>query len=134
MGYAIPISDVNDIINEMMNRQTRQKVAESEQGALGITGINVTEQISELYGIPQGVQISELIKGGAAEKAGLPKKGILVKFDGNRVGSMEELQGYLQYYEKGEKVKVVVAVANGEGEYVEKTYEVTLSPRTILQE
>lgn len=133
MGYAIPISDVNDIINDLMNRETRTKVDAAKQGALGIKGISVDETTSQLYGIPQGVQVSELIEGGAAEKAGIPKKCIITKFDGTRISSMEELQEQLTYYEAGETVEVVVEVFSPEGEYVEKSYEVTLSKQSILQ-
>ena len=126
MGYAIPISDVNDIINELMNRETRNKVKEGERGAIGIQGISVGEEYSKLYGIPQGVQIAEIIEGGAAQKAGLPKRGIITKFDGTRIASMEELQEQLEYYKSGETVKIVVEVVDETGEYSPKTYEVTL--------
>ena len=132
MGYAIPISDVNDIINDLMNRETREKVQEAKRGTIGIQGISVDEQTSQLYGLPQGVQISELIKGGAAEKAGVPKKSIITKFDGTRIKSMDDLQGQLEYYKAGEKVEIVVEVMDANGEYVEKTYEITLSERSIL--
>jgi len=132
MGYAIPISDVNDIINDLMNRETRDKVDEAKRGTIGIQGISVDEQTSQLYGLPQGVQISELIKGGAAEKAGIPKKSIITKFDGTRIKSMDDLQAQLEYYKAGEKVGIVVEVMNSKGEYVEKAYEITLSERSIL--
>lgn len=132
MGYAIPISDVNDIINDLMNRETREKVDEAKRGTIGIQGISVDEQTSQLYGLPQGVQISELIKGGAAEKARIPKKSIITKFDGTRIKSMDDLQGQLEYYKAGEKVEIVVEVMDANGDYVEKTYEITLSERSIL--
>lgn len=132
MGYAIPISDVNDIINDLMNRETREKVQEAKRGTIGIQGISVDENTSKLYGLPQGVQISDIIKGGAAEKAGIPKKSIITKFDGTRINSMDDLQGQLEYYEAGEKVEIVVEVIDEKGEYVEKTYEITLSKRSIL--
>ncbi len=132
MGYAIPISDVNDIINDLMNRETRNKVDEAKRGTIGIQGISVDEQTSQLYGLPQGVQISDLIKGGAAEKAGIPKKSIITKFDGTRINSMDDLQGQLEYYEAGETVEIVVEVIDEKGEYVEKTYEITLGKRSIL--
>ena len=132
MGYAIPISDVNDIINDLMNRETREKVQEAKRGTIGIQGISVDENTSKLYGLPQGVQISELIKGGAAEKAKIPKKSIITKFDGTRIKSMDDLQGQLEYYKAGEKVEIVVEVINEKGEYVEKAYEITLSERSIL--
>ena len=99
---------------------------EGERGAIGIQGISVGEEYSKLYGIPQGVQIAEIIEGGAAQKAGLPKRGIITKFDGTRIASMEELQEQLEYYKSGETVKIVVEVMDETGEYSPKTYEVTL--------
>lgn len=134
MGYAIPISDVNDIINELMNRETRNKVNESQRGALGIQGVSVSEEYSQIYGIPEGVQIAEVIKGGAAEAAGLPKRGIITKFDGTSIDSMEDLQGQLEYYKAGETVEVVVEVMSEDGEYAARTYEVTLGSQSILNQ
>ncbi len=134
MGYAIPISDVNDIINELMNRETRTEVPEAKRGTLGIQGISVSKDVSEIYGIPQGVQIAELIEGGAAQKAKLPRRGIITKFDGITIDSMEDLTETLRFYEAGEKVEVVVATPDISGEYEEKTYHVTLSGRSIIEE
>lgn len=132
MGYAIPISDVSDIINDLMNRETRVKVAESEQGALGISGVTVDKNTSQLYNMPQGVHVSELIEGGAAEKAGIPKGCIIVKLDKTKIKDMEDLVEQLEYYKAGETVQVTAKVPSENGEYVEKTYEVTLSKRSIL--
>ncbi len=134
MGYAIPISDVNDIINELMNRETREKVDEAKRGTLGIQGITVDEQSSQYYGIPRGVQISEILKGGAAEKADLPRRGVITKFGGTRIRSMEELTGQLEYYAAGEMVEIVVASMDKTGEYVEKTYSITLSGQSVLKD
>lgn len=132
MGYAIPVSEVNDTINALMNRETRTKVDEKDQGALGIQGVSVDEDAFSLYGIPQGVQVSALIEGGAAEQAGIPKRCIITKFDGIRVKNMEELQEQLTYYRAGEVVEVTVEVFSAQGDYVEKVYEVKLSERNIL--
>lgn len=133
MGYAIPISDVNDIINDLMNRETKTKVAEAQRGALGISGVTVDETTSQLYSMPQGVHVSELIKGGAAEKAGIPKGCIIVKFDNIKIKDMESLTEQLEYYKAGETVEITAKVPSESGEYVEKTYEVTLSKRSILE-
>lgn len=133
MGYAIPISDVSDIINDLMNRETRLKVAESEQGALGISGVTVDETTSQLYNMPEGVHVSEVIEGGAAEKAGITKGCIIVKLDKTKIDDMEELVEQLEYYKAGETVKITVKVPSENGEYVEKTYDVTLSKRSILK-
>lgn len=132
MGYAIPISDVSDIINDLMNRETRLKVAESEQGALGISGVTVDGTTSQLYNMPEGVHVSEVIEGGAAEEAGITKGCIIVKLDKTKIDDMEELVEQLEYYKAGETVTITVKIPSEKGECVEKTYEVTLSKRSIL--
>ncbi len=132
MGYAIPISDVKSLIDEFMNRQARPKIDEANRGSLGISCVDVDDSGSSVYDMPEGVYIREILKGGAAEKAGIPKGAIIVEFDGNSVKSTNGLTGLLEYYKKGEKVNVVVMVKNSKGEYAKKTYEVTLSGRSVL--
>ena len=125
MGYSIPISDVVDILNELMNKETRTKVPESARGAIGIKGITVAADMSQYYNMPEGVYVSEVIKGGAADKAGLPVNSIIIKIDGNSVDSMEELQEELQYYKVGDKVELTIKVQDRSG-YVKEKVEVTL--------
>lgn len=133
MGYAIPISDVSDVLNDLMNRETKTKVPEAKQGALGISGVTVDEASSDLYGIPEGALVREVMEGGAAEEAGLPKGCIITKVNSSKVDSMEELQDELSYYEAGEKVELTVQVPSESGGYVEKTYEVKLMSRQKLK-
>lgn len=133
IGYAIPISDVTDTINDLMNRETKLKVAESERGALGISGVTVDENTSQLYNMPQGVHVSEVIEDGAADKAGIPKGCIITKLDKTKIKDMDDLVAELEYYKAGETVKVTAKVPSENGEYVEKTFEVTLSKRSILE-
>lgn len=125
MGYAIPISDVVDILNELMNKETRTKVPESARGALGIKGITVASDMSQYYNMPEGVYVSEVIKGGGADKAGLPENSIIIKIDGNSVDSMEELQEELQYYKVGDTVELTIKVQDRSG-YVKEKIQVTL--------
>ena len=125
MGYSIPISDVVDVLNELMNKETRTKVPESARGAIGIKGITVAADMSQYYNMPEGVYVSEIIKGGAADKAGLPVNSIIIKIDGNSVDSMEELQEELQYYKVGDKVELTIKVQDRSG-YVKEKVEVTL--------
>lgn len=132
MGYAIPISDVEEILSELMSKETRTKVEEDKQGTIGIQGVSVDENASQMYGMPEGVQVREVIKGGAADKAGLQKGCIITKFDGTSIGSMDDLLGVLEYYEAGEKVEITVEIYNSNGEYVEKTYELTLGEQSDL--
>jgi serine protease Do len=129
MGYAIPISDVTDIVNDLMNQTTRSKVASGKQGYIGIKGMDVSEEAAEAYGIPEGVYVSEVTKGSGAEEAGLQKGDIIVKFDGSTISEMSELQDKLQYYAVGEKVTVTVQRPDG-NEYVEKEVDVTLTKQS----
>ena len=123
MGYAISISDVTDTLEQLMNETPRDKV--DNHGVLGITGMSVSEEASQYYGVPEGVLVSEVTDGGAADKAGIKAKSIITEFDGKRVRSIDELVSRLEYYEPGEEVDVTIEVANGDS-YKEKTVTVTL--------
>lgn len=126
IGYAIPISDVSDMVTKLMNRETRSKVSEEEQGYLGIEGVDVTSSSAEMYNMPTGVYISKLVENGGAERAGLSKGSIITGFGGVSVSDMEALKEQLQYYRAGETVEVTVQVPGAKGEYEEQTVEVTL--------
>ena len=126
MGYAIPVDDVTDIIESLMNRTARtQKSPEGQQGFLGITGQDVTSEISEAYGMPKGVYITSVEEGSAAEKAGLQKGDIITKFDGTSVSSLSGLQELISYYSSGETVELTYSAVS-DGQYTEQTAEVTL--------
>ncbi len=130
MGYAIPISDVSDILDQLMNRQTRTKVAEARRGYLGIEGTTVDSDMSEVYNVPEGVFIRTILEGGAAEKAGLNKGTVITKLDGTSVDSIEELKEELEYYAIGEKVTLTVLIPQVDGEYLEKEVQVTLQKQS----
>lgn len=126
MGYAIPVDDVVDIIEGLMNRTLREeKVPEGEQGFLGITGQDVTSDVSGAFDMPRGVYITSVEEGSAAAKAGLKKGDIITRFDGSGVSTLAELKEQLSYYKKGEQVKLTVNQAS-EGEYQEQVVAVTL--------
>ncbi|MBQ6312935.1 MAG: trypsin-like peptidase domain-containing protein [Lachnospiraceae bacterium] len=126
MGYAIPISDAKEILQSLMNRQTREQVAEEDRGFLGITGRTVDEASAQLYDLPVGVYVSAVQEGSAADKAGIEEGMIITTFDDTNLDGMDSLQSLLKTYKAGEKVKVKVAVPNKRNEYQEKTIEVTL--------
>jgi len=131
MGYAIPISDVQSIIEELMLKETRDVVSEEKQGYLGIQPIDVTTDIYETYGMPVGIYINTVYENSPAEAAGLVKGNIITKFDGQTVKTREELISLLTYYSAGETVNVVVMVQSSEG-YVEKTVQITLGTKDIF--
>ena len=126
MGFAIPISDTTDIIENLMNKETRSKVSEAERGYLGIKGYDVTEEGAQMYNMPTGVFIAEVIDGGGAKDAGLTKGMIITEFDGSSVDDMKTLKGLLEYYKVGEEVSVKVQVPEKNGEYTEQEVTVKL--------
>ena len=133
MGYAIPISDVQSIIEELMLKETRDVVAEEKQGYLGINPIDVTNDIYEAYDMPVGVYIYNIYEGSPAEAAGLVKGNIITKFDGQTIKNREALMSLLTYYRAGETVEIVAMVQSAEG-YVEKTFQVTLGTKAVFGE
>ena len=125
MGYAIPVSVAAPIINELMHVVVRDKVSEAEAGTIGIEVRTVTETITQMYGIPVGVYVTNVRENSAAEKAGLKAGYVITKFDKETVKSSEELTELLAYYAAGETVELTVKFAN-HGEYAEKTVLLTL--------
>lgn len=126
MGYAIPIDTAEPILQDLMNRTTREEVSIDKQGFLGISCQNVSEEIAEMYRIPQGVYILETVEGGAADKAGIVKGDILTQFDGMTVTDYDVLKNNLKYYKVGEEVEVVIQRIKDDGGYEEKKVTVTL--------
>jgi serine protease Do len=125
MGYAIPISDVQSIIESLMLKETRDVVAEDAQGYIGISGTDVTSEISQTYDMPTGIYVSSVSDDSPAKEAGLVKGIIITKFDGQSVKTMSELKNLLTYYKAGETVEITAQVPSSDG-YAEKTYNITL--------
>ena len=129
MGYSIAISDVTDILQNLMNETSRDKLDDSEHGTIGIKCISVSSEAVQMYGIPAGVFVSEVTEGGAADKAGLKANSVITEFNGKTVSSADQLFEYLSYYEPGEEVELTVQVPKGTG-YEEETIKVTLDENT----
>ncbi|GAB6128733.1 trypsin-like peptidase domain-containing protein [Blautia stercoris] len=129
MGYAIPISRVSDIIDNLMNQTTRTKVDSDKQGTIGIKGINVTSDVQEKYNLPEGIYVSEVTSGSAAEKAGITSGSVITKFDGKSVTDIESLQDLLQYYKAGETVELTLQVPDSDS-YKEKTVSISLGSKS----
>lgn len=129
VGYAIPISDVSDLIENLMNQETKTKVAEAGQGAIGIKGMSVSTEYSQQLNMPEGVYVSEVTKGGGAEKAGMTRGCIITGINGTKVSSMDDLQEQLQYYAKGDEVELTIQVPQSNGEYQEQSVTVILGAK-----
>ena len=129
VGYAIPISDVSDLIENLMNQETKTKVAEADQGAIGIKGMSVSTEYPQQLNMPEGVYASEVTKGGGAEKAGMTRGCIITGINGTTVSSMDDLQEQLQYYAKGDEVELTIQVPQSNGEYQEQSVTVILGAK-----
>ena len=130
MGYAIPISDASDTIQNLMNQETKTKVSEAEQGYLGIQGVDVSDESAKMYNMPTGVYISDVVKNGGAQQAGLTKGSVITGLEGTTISDMNSLKEQLQYHRVGDKVKLTLQVPGNNGEYTEKTVEVTLGSKS----
>lgn len=128
MGYAIPVSQVKDIINQLMNRKVRTEVAQAQQGYLGIQGQNIDDNAASMYGMPKGIYVYKIVENGAASKSELKEKDIITKFDGQSVRTMADLKDLLKYYRSGETVELTVQSLEN-GEYQERTVSITLGTK-----
>ena len=131
IGYAIAISDVTDILENLMNEENRDKV--EDHGVLGITVQTVSDEVTEAYGVPEGVLIRDVTEGGAADDAGIEAKSIITKFAGKTVTTKEQLVDFLSYYEPGEEVELTIETPDGKG-YKEETVTVTLGKSEDTQQ
>lgn len=126
MGFAIPISSVSDVIENLMSKETLTKVDDAKKGYLNIYGRDVTPELAEMYSVPEGVYVLQVIDGGAAKDAGIEKSDVITAIDGDSVKTMNELQNKLTYYESGKTVKLTVQYLKDK-KYVEKEVDVVLS-------
>lgn len=133
MGYAIPVSVAQPILDELMNRETRYKTDEEHAGDIGVTCLNVDSTSAQTYGIPLGAFVDSVEEGGPAQTAGIQKGDVIVKFDGMTVSGSSDLVGKLEYYQAGETVDVVISRAQN-GEYQEQTVSVTLGKKSEMKQ
>ena len=125
IGYAIPISKAEDIMNQLMNRKTMNPVEEAKRGYLGIQGTSVDEESAAAFGMPRGVYVYKILEEGAAAQSDLREKDIITKVDGQSVRNMTDLQELLACYEMGEQIDLTVQTQK-DGEYQERTVTITL--------
>jgi putative serine protease htrA (fragment) len=128
MGYAIPINEVQELIENLSKRETRTVVEENEQGYLGIQGQNIDETMSKSYDMPEGVYVYKIVEDGAAANSDLKEKDIITKMDAQSIKSMKELKEALTYYKTGESVELTIQRLDG-SEYKEQNITVVLGKK-----
>jgi serine protease Do len=105
IGYAIPITDAMEIVNQLIETGT---VTSTQTAYLGIKGTDVSQDMYQVYGMPLGVYVYSVISGSGAENAGLRQGDIITGMDGQTVSTMDELQSLLKSYEAGDTVTLTV--------------------------
>lgn len=128
IGYAIPMTDAIPIINELMNREV---LKDDEKGYLGIKGRTVTESISQAYGFPIGVLVSEVSEDGAAAKAGIKQGDVITKINGAKVTTIEQVQNKVSNTKVGTEITVTISRSQ-DGEYKEQEMKVILEGSKTL--
>lgn len=132
MGYAIPISSAKPIIEELMNRETKEKVDESNRGFLEISCINVTKAMGEAYGMPEGIYVAQVYPATGADNAGLVKGDIITGFAGATVTTQDDLTNSMQYYAVGDTVELTIMRGNPTEGYQEQKVNVTLTSQEAM--
>lgn len=132
MGYAIPISTAMPILDELMSRVTREKVDTDQASYIGISCKDVSAEISQMYGMPTGVFVSEVTENGPADQAGILPSDIITTLGGIKVSSTEELIEQLEYYAAGETIEVTLQRVEG-GQYTEKKISVKLGNKKDMK-
>ena len=127
MGYAIPISTANGIIEQMINNDV---VDDADMPYMGIAGEAVNSKVAEANNVPTGIYVTRVVKGSPAEKAGIENKDVIRSVNGRSVQSMNGLNNILKYIKAGETIEVVVAKADSK--YAEEKLEITLENRNDI--
>lgn len=128
MGYAIPITSASPVVANLIENQTKTKVADKDKGYLGIEYEEMSSQYSAMFNIPQGIYVKAVERNSAAEKAGIRQGDIIIQFDDDRITTKEDLQKIMQYYATGDSVTLTV-MRPEDGEYVSHEIEVVLGKR-----
>ena len=102
IGFAIPLDDVIDMIDDLRN------YGYIRSAYLGVMVWEVDATVAATYNLPQGVYVEEVTAGYCAEAAGVRAKDIIVELGGYTVKSMNDLSRALRAYEAGETVTIVV--------------------------
>ncbi len=132
MGFAIPISKVQDIIEELTTEEPREQVSEEQYPYLGVQLKDLDSNFSSMYGMPSGILVYAVEENSPAAEAGMQAQDIITKFDGHSVSNYTELNEQMSYYAGGTTVTITVERVEN-GQYVEHDLTVTLGLRSDYQ-
>ena len=121
MGFAIPITDIEKIIETLIKGEN-----DNSSVSLGIAGYMTTTENMPSYNMPEGFYISEITSNGNADKSDLEIGNIITEIDNNKVTSIDTIRKVLNKKEKGDKVTLKVKYAS-KNQYKEKEVTITLN-------
>ena len=133
VGYSIPTSKAMPILETLMDMETREVLSEDQQGYLGIHCVDVSEESSQMYNIPIGVYVSDVVKGGPAESAGLKQGDVITAINSISTGSYTALTNELKYYAAGSQVTLTIQ-RSGENGYEEMSVDLTLGSKDVIED
>ena len=119
MGFSIPINTAMDIINGIIKGEIKQQLY------LGVNGVEVGKEYSEIYGLPEGIYVKDVIKDSPAEAAGMYAGDIIVEIEGKEVYTRDDVKDRLKSFNEGDTVQIKV-YRSEMGKYNEVTLDVTL--------
>lgn len=114
IGFSIPIDEIKDRI-EALSKPILN---------LGISVREINSDLAKQYSMDEGLYIVQVTEFSPAEKAGLKGGDLMVKFDGKRIKTFDELKAIRDTKQEGDVVSVEV-VRNGEN----KTFDVRLEAK-----
>ncbi len=133
MGYAIPISSAKPIIEDLMNRETRERVESERRGYLGISCINVNAAMAEAYSMPEGILVAQVYPASGADNAGLVKGDVIVGMNGDKITNHDALLAAMEYFAVGDTVNMTIMRGNITDGYEEMVVPVTLTSQDVME-
>lgn len=121
LGFAIPITPAQDTITELM-----QNGSVTSRPALNVSLYDYTSNNQGQYSkYEDGCYIVQIVKNGAADKAGLKQNDRILSFDGEQIQSTSDVKNVLKKHKIGDTIKMVV-----ERDSKKITVEITLQAQT----
>lgn len=104
IGFAIPVNMAKEIVNQLKDK------GKVTRGWLGVMIQEITKDLARTFDLDEaaGALVSDVVKDGPAEEAGILRGDIIIEFDGEKVDKMNQLPRLVAERSPGKKVKVVV--------------------------
>ncbi len=101
-SFAIPVSIVRKVVDDL------KKYGEVQRALIGVNIKDVESEDAQKLDLPavQGAMITRVLDQGAAKEAGLKANDVIVKFDGDKINSVSDLQEHVGEKRPGDKAEI----------------------------